>query len=186
MRNEKISVEEFFKKELNIISTNFPDNPHVAWDFAQRIRDYVKHETANNEEVDKYIARLESEWNQHGKIIIACDFDDTISPWKFHNFDFNKVIEMLKVAQQTGAYIVIFTACNTDRYDEIRKYCADKGLTIDAINETPVELPYGKNGKIYANIFIDDRAGLHESLHILESAMYKVRGNRVNKIDDVA
>ena len=184
MKNQ--TVEDFFKQELDIVRSNNPDDPHVAWDLAQKIRDYVKENTKDNEEIDRYIERLVQEWTQHGKIIIACDFDDTISPWRFHNFDFERVINMLKIAQQTGAYIVIFTACNIDRYDEIRKYCADKGLTIDAINQTPVELPYGKNGKIYANIFIDDRAGLHEALHILETSMYKVRGNKQTNFDEVA
>ncbi len=183
MKNPNSSVENFFKDEFSILNSNNPDNPEIALNFVQKIRNFVKEQTKNSLEIEHYIDRLFNEWTQHGKIIIACDFDDTISPWKLHNFDFDKVIELLKIAKQTGAYIVIFTACNTDRYDEIRKYCESKGLVIDAINETPVELPYGKNGKIYANVFIDDRAGLHEAMHILETAMYRVRGSRQNNID---
>jgi hypothetical protein len=137
----------------------------------------------NNPESIPYLERLEEEWKLHGKIIIACDFDDTISPWKLKGFDPKRTIEVLKIAKQTGAYIVIFTACNIERYDEIRKYCLDAGLEIDAINETPIDLPYGKNGKIYANIFIDDRAGLNESLNILEMAMYRIRGSRQKTLD---
>lgn len=137
----------------------------------------------NNPESIPYLERLEEEWKLHGKIIIACDFDDTISPWKLKGFDPKRTIEVLKIAKQTGAYIVIFTACNIERYDEIRKYCSDAGLEIDAINETPIDLPYGKNGKIYANIFIDDRAGLNESLNILEMAMYRIRGSRQKTLD---
>jgi hypothetical protein len=123
-----------------------------------------------------YLDRLVGEWEQHGKIIIACDFDDTISPWKMHGADFKHVISTLKVAQQTGAYIVIFTACDESRYAEIREYCSKEGLKIDSINKTPIDLPYGKNGKVYANIFIDDRAGLNEALNILEMATYILRG----------
>ena len=111
-----------------------------------------------NPESLPYLERLENEWTTHGKIIIACDFDDTISPWRMHNADFKRVIDVLKAAKQTGAYIVIFTACNAERYDEIRKYCSDAGLEIDTINQNPIELPYGNSGKVYANIFIDDRA----------------------------
>ena len=127
-----------------------------------------------------YLNRLMEEWRQHGKIIIACDFDDTISPWRFHDFDYDKVIGILKEAKNTGAYISIFTACDPARYQEITDYCRNKGLEIDSINETPIDLPYGKNKKIYANIFIDDRAGLNESLRILEFAMYRTRGERAN------
>jgi hypothetical protein len=57
-------------------------------------------------------------------------------------------------------------------------------LEIDGINTTPIDLPYGNNKKIYANIFIDDRAGLNESLNILEMAMYRIRGSRqLNNFD---
>lgn len=128
----------------------------------------------------KYITRLFEEWKQHGKIVIAVDFDDTISPWKFNSEEDlryqSEVIKLLHDAHYTGAYIVIFTACNVDRYEEIKQYCAKVGLSIDAINQTPIDIPYGQNGKIYANIFIDDRAGLLESLEILEAALYQYRG----------
>ena len=127
----------------------------------------------------KYFERLLKEWRTYGKIIIACDFDDTISKWSMES-DYKEVIDTLKVAKQTGAYIVIFTACNSDRYDEIRSYCTEKGLEIDSINQNPIDLPYGKNGKIYANIFLDDRAGLNESLAILEMAMYTIRGEKAS------
>lgn len=137
-----------------------------------------------NQRIIPYVDRLESEWVQHGKIIIGVDYDDTISPWRMNEFDFDGVIKTLKVAKETGAYIVIFTACNEERYPEIISYCQSKGLEIDRINETPIELQYGNKAKIYANIFIDDRAGLMESLDILELAMYRVRGSRASKFND--
>lgn len=137
-----------------------------------------------NSRILPYVDRLESEWEQHGKIIIGVDYDDTISPWKMNDFDFESVIKILKVAKETGAYIVIFTSCNEERYPEIISYCQSKGLEIDRINETPIELQYGNRSKIYANIFIDDRAGLLESLDILEMSMYRIRGKRASKIND--
>lgn len=134
----------------------------------------------------KYKDRLYQEWKQHGKIIIGVDFDDTISPWKFKSTedleDLDKTIQILRVAQETGAYIVIFTACNPDRYKEIQDYCDSVKLHIDCINRTPFDLPYGKNGKIYANIFLDDRAGLDESIALLEETMYKIRGENASKL----
>ena len=137
-----------------------------------------------NPESIPYLERLEEEWKQYGKIIIACDYDDTISPRKMTNGDFKRVFDVLNVAKQTGAYVVIFTACKEERYPEITQYCLDNGLEIDGINTTPIELPYGNNKKIYANIFIDDRAGLNESLNILEMAMYRIRGSKqLNNFD---
>jgi len=54
-----------------------------------------------NPESKPFLDRLVTEWEQHGKIIIACDYDDTISPWKMHNNDFNRVIRVLKAAKFT-------------------------------------------------------------------------------------
>ena len=136
-----------------------------------------------NPESIPYLERLEQEWDQYGKIIIACDYDDTISPWKMKGFDPKRVIEVLKLAKQTGAFIVIFTSCNSERYHEIIEYCKTQGLEIDAINETPIDLPYGNDKKIYANVFIDDRAGINEALNILEFAMYRIRGKKHNYMD---
>jgi hypothetical protein len=133
-----------------------------------------------NPESIPYLERLEREWEQYGKIIIACDYDDTISPWNMKGFDNKRVMEVLKVAKETGAYIVIFTSCNPERYQEISNYCSKNGIDIDSINKTPIDLPYGNNSKIYANIFLDDRAGLNESLNILEYAMYRIRGKKQN------
>lgn len=131
---------------------------------------------------EKYIKRLTQEWLQYGRIILGCDFDDTISPWKFNSeedlLQITKIVKLLTEAKRTGAYIVIFTSCNEDRHDEIKLYCQSLGLEIDSINKNPIELPYGNSGKIYANIFLDDRAGLLESLDVLETAMYRVRGER--------
>jgi hypothetical protein len=137
----------------------------------------------SNPESKPFLDRLVTEWEQHGKIIIACDYDDTISPWKMKGFDPKRVIEVLKFAKQTGAYIVIFTSCNNERYQEITEYCKSQGLEIDAINETPIDLPYGNSKKIYANVFIDDRAGINEALNILEFAMYRIRGRKHSYTD---
>lgn len=136
---------------------------------------------------NKYYQRLYEEWQQHSKIIIAIDYDDTISPWKFQSLsdisDMNKIIDILITSRQVGAYIVIFTTCNPDRYNDIKQYCLSKGLNIDGINETPLDLPYGKTNKIYANIFLDDRAGLNEAVEMLEDTMYKIRAYKYSLIN---
>lgn len=136
-----------------------------------------------NPESIPYLNRLEREWKQYGKIIIAVDFDDTISPWKLEGFDPTETIDILKIACEVGAYIAIFSACNPDRYDDIRSYCHEIGLQVDSINKTPIDLPYGKNGKIYANIYVDDRGGINEALRILELAAYRVRGT-IDRVGD--
>lgn len=130
---------------------------------------------------NKYKTRLYQEWKQHGKIIIAVDYDDTLFPWKYKSpedlANLDKTIQLLRTAKETGAYIVIFTCSDPDRHEEIQAYCEKIRLPIDAINSNPIDLPYGKHGKVYANIFLDDRAGLTESLEQLEEVMYMIRGD---------
>jgi hypothetical protein len=132
----------------------------------------------------KYVERLYKEWSQYGKIVIAVDFDSTIYPWPTidNKEDRERVISILQVASNTGAYIVINTCSSPDRHVEIQDYCEKIKLPIDGINTNPIELPYGNHGKMYANIYLDDRAGLVQSLDILEQAMYLVRGNKMKNL----
>jgi hypothetical protein len=143
--------------------------------------------------MNKYVKRLYDEWVQHGKIIIAVDFDDTISPWKLNtekDILETEIVKILRTCIETGAYIVCFTACNIDRFPEIERKFQELGLKLDKINENPINLPYGKHKKLYANIFLDDRAGLEESLKILDEALWKYKGylasKRLDMLDDIA
>jgi hypothetical protein len=134
----------------------------------------------------RFVERLAEEWEKYGKIIIAVDFDDTVSPYRYNDEQalmlYIRVWELLQLSQQTGAYIVCHTACNPDRHDEIRRIFKANLIDDIHINQTPVDLPYGKAGsKIYANIFLDDRAGLNEALDILETALYIQRGKMESK-----
>ena len=131
----------------------------------------------------KYTDRLYKEWSQHGKIVIAVDYDSTISYWPTidNKEDIDRTISILQVAANTGAYIVINTCSKPDRHEEIQKHCEQLRIPINGINVNPIDLPYGKHGKVYANIYLDDRAGLLQSLDILETAMYKKRGDDMSK-----
>lgn len=142
---------------------------------------------------DNCVNRLLDDWKQYGRVIIAVDYDDTISPWKMHRWDdiaLLGITRLLKAAQHTGAYIVCFTACNKDRYPEIEETFKTLGIRLDAINRNPISLPYGEDegSKIFYNILLDDRAGLVESLKILETALYQYRGilEQQKNYDDVA
>lgn len=124
--------------------------------------------------IQPYVKRLTKEWTEHKKIIIACDYDDTIFPWG-QSIDHKLVVDILMRAKTVGAYIVIWTASAPSRYEEIRDYCRKIGLEIDGINENVIDLPYGNGKKIYANIYVDDRAGLNESLKILSVSTSQVK-----------
>ena len=138
-----------------------------------------------------YVDRLFKEWSSYGKIIIGVDFDSTTSPYHTldNQDDIDRTIKLLRECKLTGCFIVIHTACREDRYDDIKNYFKSINLEIDTINQTPIDLPYGKTGsKPYANHFLDDRSALPTSLDILEQVLYMVRGEQNKKlsIDGVA
>lgn len=131
-----------------------------------------------DERLKIYVDRLFKEWSTYGKIIIGVDFDSTISPYHTldNHEDIDRTIKLLRECKLTGCLIVIHTACRQDRYDKIRTYAKSVGIEVDTINETPIDLPYGKAGsKPYCNHFLDDRACLPVSLDILEQVLYMVR-----------
>ncbi len=130
--------------------------------------------------MNKYVKRLSREWLEHNKIVIAVDYDSTIFPWHTidNQEDMSKVIETLKKAYSLGAFIVLNTCSVPERYDEMKEYCSSIGLSIDGINTNPIDLPFGNHGKVYANIYIDDRAGLNEALDILNTTMYNIIGTK--------
>lgn len=121
------------------------------------------------------IERLYKEYLQHKKIIVACDFDDTI--FDFHNkgYKYNKILDILKECQELNFYICIFTGSPSDKYDEITKYMKNIGININSINKNPFPLPFGNHGKMYFNILLDDRAGLGQAYEILKEMINKIK-----------
>lgn len=140
--------------------------------------------------MNKYVERLVKEWIEHGRIVLAVDFDSTIRYWRTvdNSKDIERAINLIKVCQETGCYVVIHTACSKDRHDEIRDYCSKVGIRVDSINENPTQLPYGGNGsKIYYNHQLCDRSGFIEAMDILETALYQMRGilQSSKRLDDI-
>lgn len=124
----------------------------------------------------KYAAdRLYAEWQKHPKLIIACDFDDTVYDTHKKGHTFDMVIGLLRECKKLGFYVVCFTASKVERYDLIREHYKSLGIEIDGINQNVIELPFGNNGKIYANIFLDDRAGLFQAVTILTMVVERIK-----------
>lgn len=149
------------------------------------IRDIIQQKMATIDR-NKSVERLFTEWKTHGKIILALDFDDTVSPWKWTSEEditrYKKLLALIADCKQVGAYVMVFTACNPERYEHIRSYCLQNGLIIDTINTPPIQgLPYGNHVKPYYNILLDDRAGLDEAIKTLENAMYLMRAQNASE-----
>ena len=97
--------------------------------------------------------------------IIAVDFDGTLVEDKFPEIGepIKKNWELLRKAQQGGAKIILWTSRDNERLDDAVKFCNERELYFDAINENLAECRVLFNNdtrKVYANEYWDDKAVL--------------------------
>lgn len=123
------------------------------------------------------IDRLLHEWERYGQIIVAYDYDNTVFDYGAKGDKFDNVIALLRKVKKMGCHLVVFTSCNDDRFDDIRKYLNDNDIPFDSINETPDYIPF-QGRKVYYNILLDDRAGISSAYKILSEVCEIVWLNR--------
>ena len=131
-----------------------------------------------------YTNRLVTEWLKNGNIIIACDLDDTIIPYNEEIKDnCKKMVDLILECQKEGIYFLINTARSKDQLQKGKEQVEALGIEVHGVNEMHTEWnrPYGVNGKLYANIFIDDRGGFWDSYETLRNALTIVRKIRKNE-----
>lgn len=116
------------------------------------------------------INRLVEEWNFHGRLIIAYDFDNTVYDYNKIGLKFDNVVSLLRKCRDVGAYFIVFTACDENKYDFIEKYLNENDIPFDKINENLDFISF-KGRKIYFNILLDDRAGLSSAYNCLSQAV---------------
>ena len=133
---------------------------------------------------DFYINRLVTEWLKNGKIIIGCDLDDTIIPYNEEIKDnCKKMVDLILECQKEGIIFIINTARSEYQLEKAKQQVEDLGIVVHGVNKMHPEWdkPYGINGKIYANIFLDDRGGFWNSYWTLQDALTIVKQERKNK-----
>lgn len=131
--------------------------------------------------VNFYVNRLVTEWLKNGKIIIACDLDDTIISYNEELKEHcNKVVDLILECQKEGTIFLINTARGERQLEIAKVQVENLGIKVHGVNQMHPEWdkPYGIDGKVYANIFLDDRGGIDNSLWILETSYHIVRQTR--------
>jgi hypothetical protein len=121
-----------------------------------------------------YVNRLTTEWLKNGKIIIGCDLDDTIIPYNEEIKDnCKKMVDLILECQKEGIIFLINTARSEYQLERAKQQVEELGITVHGVNKMHPEWdkPYGINGKIYANIFLDDRGGFWDSYWTLFNAL---------------
>lgn len=124
---------------------------------------------------DNVTNRLIREWKEHGKLVIAYDFDNTVFDYHGEGHTYDDVVALLRRCKRVGAHFIVFTAAAPERHSEIIKYLHEHDIPFDYINENVPELPFGNNGKVYYNILLDDRAGLDSAYASLRDACTTLR-----------
>jgi hydroxymethylpyrimidine pyrophosphatase-like HAD family hydrolase len=94
-------------------------------------------------------------------MIIAVDFDGTIVKHRYPEIgkEIPFAVKTLKLLQQDGHKIILWTYRFGSELDEAVKFCETRGLHFYALNSNfdGEEFDNSKSRKIYADVYIDDR-----------------------------
>ncbi|WP_331661938.1 hypothetical protein [Lachnoclostridium sp.] len=95
--------------------------------------------------------------------VIAVDFDGTLCSDRYPAIGIEniKLIEALKSLRKDGCKLIFWTCRRGIYLDAAIHWCQDFGLEFDAVNENlpeHIELFGDDSRKIFADIYIDDRA----------------------------
>lgn len=95
--------------------------------------------------------------------IIAVDFDGTLAKDEYPNIgEANlELFEAIAEFKTQGWKIVLWTCRDGEQLFKAVHFCLQHGLTFDAVNENIAEVKHLFNNdtrKIYANLYIDDKA----------------------------
>ena len=115
------------------------------------------------------LTKLLAAEKKYGKIILGVDFDDTLYPYTDDDYTRQRTTQVRKLIKQVEnrAVICLWTVANEWSIGYKTHICDTYGLRIDFINESPISHGEGVR-KPHFNILLDDKAGLNETIKILE------------------
>lgn len=101
-------------------------------------------------------------------MIIAVDFDGTIVEHRFPEIGepIDNAFEALMTFKEEGHQLILWTCRNDDDpalngrkvLTEAVEFCRARGLEFDAVNANVPGLGFNPSPKVYADVYIDDRA----------------------------
>lgn len=124
--------------------------------------------------------RLVEQYKKMDRLIIAYDFDDTVAP--YYSAGCYHAASAIRMAKEyLNAYLIVYT-CNQDE-EKIKEYLDEEEIPYDAINENAPFIHFNKKdgSKLYYNLLLDDKAGLHQALNDLETLIYGVINGTIIK-----
>lgn len=122
--------------------------------------------------LNKSFNRLKEEYFKYGSLVIAYDFDNTVYDFHKTGATYNNVIKLLQELKAVGCTCICFTANEDEEF--VRNYCSVMQIPLDGFNENP-KFFSSDSRKIYFNILLDDRAGLHQTYTELKSLLNYIK-----------
>lgn len=132
--------------------------------------------------MDKYLVtnsayeRLWAEYKKYGSLIVAVDFDDTLYDFHGTGESYEMVKQLIRDLYSIGCKIIIWSG--SEDVNTIAAYLKEQNIPWDLINENLQingNWASGKDSrKVYANVYIDDRAGLVQVYKDLSRLFYEV------------
>lgn len=123
--------------------------------------------------------RLVEQYQKMDRLIIAYDFDDTVSPY-YSAGCFRAASAIRAAKEHLNAYLIVYT-CNAD-HEKIKKFLKKENIPYDAINENAPFIHFcDEKSKLYYNLLLDDKAGLHQAISNLESLINGVINGTIAK-----
>lgn len=110
--------------------------------------------------------KLRAVYEEHGKIIIGVDFDDTIFSLEKETEQSCQLVRKLLKECVPFSTICLYTVADNQSLSYKVALMREWGFKPDFINESPVKL--GNGDKPFFNILLDDKAGLKEAYETLE------------------
>lgn len=109
--------------------------------------------------------RLRTEYQKHGCLHIAYDFDGTIHDFHAVGDTYPRVIKLLKKLKEINCKLYCWTAYPD--MEHVKQYLQDNSIPCDGINCDGIKLPWESRKPFYSAI-LDDRAGLRDVVRDLE------------------
>jgi len=116
--------------------------------------------------IEERVNRLVQVYRQYNNLFVMFDFDHTVFDYDNIGDTFPKIEALIKRAKPYST-LILFTAREGENLKFAVNYCIEHGYAPALINENPI-IP---TRKPYANIFLDDTAGLKESYDVLTKVL---------------
>jgi hypothetical protein len=123
------------------------------------------------------LTRLRKEYKKHGSLVIGFDFDGTVHDFHNKGVIYPKMIQLLRDLKLIGCKLICWTCYKDHTY--VADYLKSRDIPFDEINTNGINLPW-ETRKPYFSALLDDRAGLIQMYHELNTLVNSIKAENGN------